>query len=85
MQIRNRDLKIILTFLAFGISYIMFFSHPQGDDEMISIFIAQELYKHITALNFFDFFSVILQNYHPPGRELVLMFSHLIFEDNLII
>lgn len=84
MQIRNRDLKIILTFLAFGISYIMFFSHPQGDDEMISIFIAQELYKHITTFNFFDFFSVLLQNYHPPGRELVLMLSHFIFEDNLI-
>ena len=84
MQIRNRELKIILFFLSFCISFIMFFSHPQGDDEMVSIFIAQELYQHVINLKFFDFSSVLLQNYHPPGRELVLMLSHFVFEDNLV-
>ena len=84
MQIRNRELKIILFFLSFCISFIMFFSHPQGDDEMVSIFIAQESYQHVINLKFFDFSSVLLQNYHPPGRELVLMLSHFVFEDNLV-
>ena len=62
-----------LFFITLSFSIWMLFSHPQGDDELVSIFIANKLAEALLNLEIYEFIKIIGQNYHAPGRELVLL------------
>ena len=76
--------KFSLFFFTTLISFNMLFSHPQGDDELVSIYIANELLIALKKFDFKEFFIILLQNYHPPGREFTLMAVFVFFEDTFL-
>lgn len=80
----DSKLKYCLFFFTILISLNMFFSHPQGDDELVSIYIANLLLDALKNFEFKNFIVVLLQNYHPPGREFVLMLAFIFFEESLL-
>lgn len=67
------NLKIYLFFITLIFSSSMLFSHPQGDDELVSLFIAKKMGNALLNFEIYDFIKVVGQNYHPPGREFLLL------------
>ena len=71
MKLSNLKLYLFLITLIFSSS--MLFSHPQGDDELVSLFIANKMGDALLNFEIYEFIKVIGQNYHPPGREFLLL------------
>ena len=71
MKLSNLKLYLFLITLIFSSS--MLISHPQGDDELVSLFIANKMGDALLNFEIYEFIKVIGQNYHPPGREFLLL------------
>lgn len=79
----NIKFKFPLAVLTILVSVSMLFSHPQGDDELVSIHIADQLLSSLKTFNLKQFIIILLQNYHPPGREIILMITFLFLDSSL--